>query len=154
MADSSLDLYDQIALISRNAFAYFQLTKKLCPFLLDGHLGPVIHAFVTSSMNPCNRSGIWNLWMDPEGDCWLFPWYKVLLAQYVWIQAPQKASTFSRYLFTALDTIFKASEEISEIAAYLWCALDHRFKKKKKKCENYSQYESDFALHCLHLLPR
>lgn len=95
------------------------------------HLTPVIHTFVTSSMNPCNWSGIWNLWMDTEGDCWLFPWWNVLLAEYVWIQVPQKASTFSQYLFTALATIFKASKEISETAAYLWCALDHRFKKKK-----------------------
>lgn len=114
-----------------------------CTFLVDGHLTPVIHTFVTSSMNPCNWSGIWNLWMDPEGACWLFPWCKVLLAQYIWIHVPQKASTFSEYLFTALATIFKASKEISETAAYLWCALDHRFKKKKKKCENYSQCESD-----------
>lgn len=105
------------------------------------HLTPVIHTFVTSSMNPCNWSGIWNLWMDTEGDCWLFPWWNVLLAEYVWIQVPQKASTFSQYLFTALATIFKASKEISETAAYLWCALDHRFKKKKR--ENYSQCESD-----------
>lgn len=104
----------KFAAIPRNTFSHFQLTRKLHHFLVDGHVVPVIHAVVTSILNSCNRSGIRNLWIDPEGNCWLFPQCKVFLALAVWTQVPQQASAFSQYLFTALAIIFKGTEEMSE----------------------------------------
>lgn len=130
IVDSSLDLDDWIATIFKNIFSLIQLTGKFCPSLVNGHLSPVICVFVTSKLNSHNWSGIWNLWMDSEVDCWLFPWCKVLLTQYAWIQVSQQVSTLSQFLFTALVSIFKATKEISEIGAYLWCALDQEVQEK------------------------